>query len=64
MDEHVPPADRVAEPRRLRERPTWLISRAYARATGIKPRSFALLHDTAGEPVPPDVIPPPAHKHR
>ena len=41
MDEHVPPADRVPEPRRLRERPTWLISRAYARATGLLQEGFA-----------------------
>jgi len=41
MNEHVPPADGVAEPRRLRERPTWLISRAYARATGLLQEGFA-----------------------
>jgi DNA-binding MarR family transcriptional regulator len=41
MNEHVPPADRAAEPRRLRERPTWLISRAYARATGLLAEGFA-----------------------
>jgi len=41
MDEHGPPADRGGEPRRLRERPTWLISRAYARATGLLQEGFA-----------------------
>ena len=44
--------------------PSGALANAYARATGIKPRSFPLLHDPTGEPVPPDVIPPPAHKSR
>src|ERR1700678_2122472 len=39
MPEHVPLVDRV--PERLRERPTWLISRAYARATGLLQEGFA-----------------------
>lgn len=38
MTEHVPLVDRV--PERLRERPTWLISRAYARATGLLQEGF------------------------
>src|SRR6201996_411131 len=39
MPEHVPLVDRV--PERMRERPTWLISRAYARATGLPQEGFA-----------------------
>src|SRR5450759_4366046 len=39
MPEHVPLVDRV--PERLRERPTWLISRAYARASGLLQEGFA-----------------------
>jgi DNA-binding MarR family transcriptional regulator len=39
MPEHVPLVDRV--PERLRGRPTWLISRAYARATGLLQEGFA-----------------------
>src|SRR2546421_12799850 len=41
MGEHVPPAGRVPEPQRMRERPTWLISRAYARASGLLQEGFA-----------------------
>jgi DNA-binding MarR family transcriptional regulator len=39
MPEHVPLVDRV--PERMRMRPTWLISRAYARATGLLQEGFA-----------------------
>jgi MarR family transcriptional regulator, lower aerobic nicotinate degradation pathway regulator len=39
MPEHVPLADGV--PGRMRDRPTWLISRAYARATGLLQEGFA-----------------------
>jgi DNA-binding MarR family transcriptional regulator len=39
MPEHVPLADRV--PERMRDRPTWLISRAYARANGLLQEGFA-----------------------
>jgi len=39
MSEHVPLVDRV--PERMRERPTWLISRAYARANGLLQEGFA-----------------------
>jgi len=39
MPEHVPLVDRV--PERMRERPTWLISQAYARATGLLQEGFA-----------------------
>jgi DNA-binding MarR family transcriptional regulator len=39
MPEHVPLVDRV--PERLRERPTWLISRAYARSSGLLQEGFA-----------------------
>jgi DNA-binding MarR family transcriptional regulator len=39
MPEHVPLVDRV--PERMRDRPTWLISRAYARATGLLQEGFA-----------------------
>jgi MarR family transcriptional regulator, lower aerobic nicotinate degradation pathway regulator len=39
MPEHVPLVDRV--PERMRERPTWLISRAYARANGLLQEGFA-----------------------
>jgi DNA-binding MarR family transcriptional regulator len=39
MTEHVPLADGV--PGRMRDRPTWLISRAYARATGLLQEGFA-----------------------
>jgi len=39
MPEHVPLVDRV--PDRLRERPTWLISRAYARSSGLLQEGFA-----------------------
>ncbi len=39
MPEHVPLADRV--PERMRDRPTWLISRAYARASGLLQEGFA-----------------------
>jgi len=39
MSEHVPLVDRV--PERMRERPTWLISRAYARASGLLQEGFA-----------------------
>jgi len=44
--------------------PSGALANAYARATGIKPRSFPLLHGQALTPVPPGVIPPPAHKSR
>ena len=44
--------------------PSAALANAYAKATGIKPRSFPLLREPTGEPVPPDVIPPPAHKTR
>ncbi len=39
MPEHVPLVDKA--PARMRERPTWLISRAYARATGLLQEGFA-----------------------
>jgi MarR family transcriptional regulator, lower aerobic nicotinate degradation pathway regulator len=39
MPEHVPLAG--STPERIRERPTWLISRAYARATGLLQEGFA-----------------------
>ena len=39
MTEHGPPADGV--PERMRDRPTWLVSRAYARATGLLQEGFA-----------------------
>ena len=39
MPEHVPLAEKV--PERVRERPTWLISRAYARAAGLLQEGFA-----------------------
>ena len=39
MPEHVPLADRA--PERIRDRPTWLISRAYARANGLLQEGFA-----------------------
>jgi DNA-binding MarR family transcriptional regulator len=39
MTEHVPLVDRV--PERLRERPTWLISQAFARASGLLQEGFA-----------------------
>jgi DNA-binding MarR family transcriptional regulator len=39
MPEHVPLVDRV--PERMRDRPTWLISRAYARANGLLQEGFA-----------------------
>ena len=39
MPEHVPLADRA--PERMRDRPTWLISRAYARANGLLQEGFA-----------------------
>src|SRR6266567_9485642 len=39
MTEDVPLVDRV--PGRLRDRPTWLISRAYARASGLLQEGFA-----------------------
>ena len=39
MPEHVPLADRA--PERMRDRPTWLISRAYARANGLLQDGFA-----------------------
>jgi DNA-binding MarR family transcriptional regulator len=39
MPEHVPLVDRA--PERMRERPTWLISRAYARANGLLQEGFA-----------------------
>jgi DNA-binding MarR family transcriptional regulator len=39
MPEHVPLVDRV--PERMRERPTWLISRAYARSNGLLQEGFA-----------------------
>src|ERR1700691_1124260 len=38
MPEHVPLVDRA--PERLRERPTWLISRAYARSSGLLNAGF------------------------
>ena len=41
MGEHLPPADEAMEPQRMRDRPTWLISRAYARATGLLQEGFA-----------------------
>ncbi|HYH48575.1 MAG TPA: hypothetical protein VEG38_03410 [Acidimicrobiia bacterium] len=44
--------------------PSGALANAYARATGIKPRSFPLVREPAGEPVPPGLIPPPAHKSR
>jgi MarR family transcriptional regulator, lower aerobic nicotinate degradation pathway regulator len=39
MTEHVPLVDGV--PGRMRDRPTWLITRAYARATGLLQEGFA-----------------------
>lgn len=39
MPEHVPLSDRA--PERMRDRPTWLISRAYARANGLLQEGFA-----------------------
>ena len=39
MPDHVPLADKA--PERMRERPTWLISRAYARANGLLQEGFA-----------------------
>jgi hypothetical protein len=39
MPEDVPLADRV--PDRMRDRPTWLISRAHARASGLLQEGFA-----------------------
>jgi DNA-binding MarR family transcriptional regulator len=39
MPEHVPLVDRA--PERMRDRPTWLISRAYARASGLLQEGFA-----------------------
>ena len=44
--------------------PSGALANAYARATGTRPRSFPLLHGGAITPVPPGVIPPPAHKSR
>ena len=44
MPEHIPLVDRA--PERLRGRPTWLISRAYARAAGLLTEGFA--QDGAG----------------
>ena len=41
MGEHVPPAGQGPELRRMGERPTWLISRAYLRATGLLQEGFA-----------------------
>ena len=41
MRENVPPADQGSEPQRMRDRPTWLISRAHARATGLLQEGFA-----------------------
>lgn len=41
MHENVPPDDQVPELRRMRDRPTWLISRAYLRATGLLQEGFA-----------------------
>jgi DNA-binding MarR family transcriptional regulator len=39
VPEHVPLAEKA--PERVRERPTWLISRAYARAAGLLQEGFA-----------------------
>jgi DNA-binding MarR family transcriptional regulator len=39
VPEHVPLAEKA--PERVRERPTWLISRAYARASGLLQEGFA-----------------------
>src|SRR5258708_5328955 len=39
VPEHVPLAEKA--PERMRERPTWLIGRAYARATGLLQEGFA-----------------------
>jgi MarR family transcriptional regulator, lower aerobic nicotinate degradation pathway regulator len=39
VPEHVPLPEKT--PERMRERPTWLISRAYARATGLLQEGFA-----------------------
>jgi MarR family transcriptional regulator, lower aerobic nicotinate degradation pathway regulator len=39
MPDHVQPADGV--PERMRDRPSWLISRAYARANGLLQEGFA-----------------------
>jgi DNA-binding MarR family transcriptional regulator len=39
VPEHVPLVDKA--PERMRERPTWLISRAYARASGLLQEGFA-----------------------
>jgi DNA-binding MarR family transcriptional regulator len=39
MPEHAPLADGV--PERMRDRPTWLISRAYARSSGLLQDGFA-----------------------
>ena len=41
MGEHGPLAGQGPELRRMRERPTWLISRAYLRATGLLQEGFA-----------------------
>jgi DNA-binding MarR family transcriptional regulator len=43
MTEHAPLVDQV--PERLRERPTWLISQAYARASGFLQEGFARAGD-------------------
>jgi DNA-binding MarR family transcriptional regulator len=39
VPDHVPLVDKA--PERMRERPTWLISRAYARANGLLQEGFA-----------------------
>lgn len=40
--------------------PTGAIANAYARATGIRPRSFPINHPIDFEPIPPGLLPPPA----
>lgn len=40
--------------------PTGAIANAYARATGVRPRSFPINHPVDFEPIPPGMLPPPA----
>jgi isoquinoline 1-oxidoreductase beta subunit len=42
--------------------PTGAIANAYAKATGIKPRSFPIVFPVNFEPYKPGYLPPPAHK--
>jgi DNA-binding MarR family transcriptional regulator len=41
MREQVPSVGKVPETRRMRDRPTWLISRAFARSSGLLQEGFA-----------------------